>query len=268
MALIRMNFESIYLNNNHEIGIILPDMKRGQMTARAFYESGKKYKVLWLLHGTFGDYSDWIRKSNIERYAAERDLIVVMPSGLNSNFDNWNDAFGMGYDMYSYLFEELMPMVYNWFPASEKREDNFIAGLSMGGMGAVSYGLQHPEKFAGIASLSAPCFHYRKILQETPLSELDVRVAANVKNAGGPEKFLDSVQNTWDLLPKRLEEGVLPKLYFCIGTEDFMYQDHLVFKEYAEKENIPIFFEEEAGYGHEWAFWDRYIQRALDYFEL
>lgn len=268
MSLVRMNFESVYLNNNHEIGIILPDMKRDKMTTREFYESGKKYKVLWLLHGTFGDYSDWIRKSNIERYAAARDLIVVMPSGLNSNYADWNDAFGMGYDMYRYLFEELMPMIYNWFPASDKREDNFIAGLSMGGMGAVSYGLQHPEKFAGIASLSAPCFHYRKMLREKSLSELDLRTATNVKAAGGKKGFLDSVQNTWDLLPKRFAEGVLPKLYFCIGTEDFMYQDYLTFKAYTQKKKIPIFFEEEEGYGHEWAFWDKYIQHVLDYFEI
>ena len=103
MALVTLNFESHYLMNNHNVGVILPDCPH-DMTAKEFYGSGKKYKVLWLLHGTFGDYSDWIRKSMIEVYAAERDLIVVMPSAMNSNYGNW-PAFGIGFNMYDYLFE-------------------------------------------------------------------------------------------------------------------------------------------------------------------
>ena len=152
MALVQMNFESRYLNNNHEISIILPDMPRDKTPAE-FYGSGKKYKVLWLLHGTFGDHTDWIRKSNIELYACEKDLIVVMPSALNSNYAEWA-KFSIGFDMYHYLTEELMPLVYNWFPASDKREDNFIAGLSMGGRGTLVYALNHPEKFAAAANFS------------------------------------------------------------------------------------------------------------------
>ena len=84
MSLIHYNFESQYLNNNTDVNIILPDKPRDK-TPEEFYGSGKKYKVLWLLHGTFGDYTDWIRKSNIELYACERDLIVVMPSGLSTS---------------------------------------------------------------------------------------------------------------------------------------------------------------------------------------
>ena len=94
MALLTFNFESQYLNNNHEISVILPDKPR-EVEPAAFYGSGKKYKVLWLLHGTFGDHSDWIRKSNIELYACEKDLIVVMPSGLNANYANW-ERFSIG----------------------------------------------------------------------------------------------------------------------------------------------------------------------------
>ena len=81
MSLLTYNFESQYLNNNHTITVILPDKKR-DISPEEFYRSGKKYKVLWLLHGTFGDHTDWIRKTNIELYAAERDLVVVCPSEI------------------------------------------------------------------------------------------------------------------------------------------------------------------------------------------
>ena len=152
MSLIQFNFESQYLGNNHEISVILPDKPRGKSPAE-FYRSGAKYKVLWLLHGTFGDHSDWVRKSNIELYACEKDLIVVMPSALNSNYANW-PSFGTGFNMYDYIFEELMPLIYGWFPASDKREDNFVAGLSMGAMGTMKCALGHPEMYAAALCMS------------------------------------------------------------------------------------------------------------------
>ena len=105
MAYLTINFESEYLNNNHEVSIILPDKPRG-ITAHDFYGSGKKYKVLWLLHGTYGDHSDWIRKSNIELYACEKDLIVVMPSGMNANYANW-EKFSIGYNRAGRIMDQL-----------------------------------------------------------------------------------------------------------------------------------------------------------------
>ena len=65
MALIHLNFDSKYLSGSTDVNILLPDCARSQEPA-AFYGSGKKYPVLWLLHGTFGDYSDWLRKTNVE----------------------------------------------------------------------------------------------------------------------------------------------------------------------------------------------------------
>ena len=131
MALATLNFESQFLNGNTTVSIILPDKTR-DVSPDAFYGSGQKYPVLWLLHGTFGDHSDWVRKSMVEIYAREQDLVVVMPSALNSDYSNWDQCM-MGYGMFDYLTQELMPVVYNWFPVSDRREDNFIAGLSMGG---------------------------------------------------------------------------------------------------------------------------------------
>ena len=78
MSLVHLNFQSQYLGNNTDVNVILPD-KPWDKTPAQFYAGGEKYKVLWLLHGTFGDYTDWLRKSNIESYATARSLIVVMP---------------------------------------------------------------------------------------------------------------------------------------------------------------------------------------------
>ena len=260
MALIRMNFESQCLGNNQEVGIILPDLKHEEKPA-AFYGSGEKYKVLWLLHGTNGDYSDWIRKSNVERYACQRKLIVVMPSALNSNYSNW-PGFMTGYHMFDFLTHELMPLVHGWFPASSKREDNFIAGLSMGGEGAIKYAANHPDKFAACAVLSMAPLNLRETAK-TPTP----RMKNSIKNAGGYEPYVNSYENTWELLKELKDKKNLPRLYFTCGKEDFLYQDYYVpFKAYAQKIGLPALFEEYDGYRHEWDFWDMTIQCAMDFF--
>jgi len=275
VSLVHFNFQSQFLCGNTDVNIILPD-KDMDKTPKAFYSSGEKYKVLWLLHGTFGDYTDWVRKSNIERYAAERRMIVVMPSGLNSNYVNWH-TFATGYNAWDYMTEELMPLVQGWFPASDKREDNFIAGLSMGGNGATQYAIGHPELFGGAASLSnAPSDlglmkvpSYDGSAEGEAQALFNKRVQNVVDNFGGFENYVNSPVNTWDRLPELMREGKLPKLYFCCGEEDQLcWQKYQKFKEYAEKIGLPAKFEEAPGYMHEWAFWDLFIQKALDYFEI
>ena len=166
--------------------MILPDNPRG-VTPTEFYGSGKRYKVLWLLHGTCGDNMDWVRRTNIELYATEKNLVVVMPSALNSNYSNWEDTM-LGYNMYDYLTEELMPLIYGWLPVSNKREDNFIAGLSMGGRGTIKYAVNHPEKFAAAAVLSASTIDLTRMKHGDPNLMLDLynpRTITTLSNAVG-----------------------------------------------------------------------------------
>lgn len=260
MALAQLNFESQYLVNNNTVSIILPDKPRFE-EAEEFYNSGKKYKVLWLLHGTFGDHSDWIRKSRIDLYASERELMVVMPSGLNANYSNW-PKFSMGFDMYSFLLKELMSLIYNWFPASSEPEDNFIAGQG----GGLIYALNHPEKFAGVASFSAPPMDMEHMDRSLPIWP---REQGKIDNAGGMEAFLNSVENTWGLASKRAGSKNLPKFYFSCGKADkIFFPLYLHFKEYAEETGFPAIFEEYEGYEHEWRLWDLCLERALDVFGI
>lgn len=265
MALMQFNFESEYLQGNTSVSVILPDRSRTVSPAK-FYHSGKKYKVLWLLHGTFGDSTDWIRKSNIELYACERDLIVVMPSALNSNYANWPD-FSIGYNMFDFLTEELMPLIHGWLPASDKREDNYIAGLSMGGRGACVYAFNHPEKFAGMACLSAAPRDLAWCKKNEP--GMYSRLHAAAKALYGSDKgFLASSENVWRLVDEKASDPDLPMLYFASGTADRLHPAFVHFRQHAEKIGLKAVFEEIPGYAHEWRFWDLTIQKALDFFGI
>lgn len=270
MSVLTYNFESELLRGNHQITVILPDRPR-EISPTQFYRSGKRYKVLWLLHGTFGDSTDWLRKTNIETYASEKNLVVVMPSALNSNYSNW-DGFMMGFHMYDYLTEELMPLIYGWLPVSDRREDNFIAGLSMGGRGTIKYAVNHPDRFAAAAVLSAAPMDFSGICPGNPcplLNSEDDRLKATIQNAGGLEAYRASNENVWAILDRLAPTGTLPRLMFACGTEDeLLYEQFRIFRAHAEEIGLQAHWFEREGYRHEWRFWDLAIQEALSFFGL
>lgn len=270
MALLNYTFESEYLKNNTQITVILPDKPREESPSQ-FYCNGRKYKVLWLLHGTFGDHTDWVRKTNIEMYATEKNLVVVMPSALNSNYSNW-DHYMLGYKMFDYLTEELMPLIYGWLPVSSRREDNFIAGLSMGGRGTIKYAVNHPDKFAAAAVLSAAPMDFSRICPGNPCPMLDSeneRMRNTFVNAGGLDAFRNSNENVWAIIDRLAGTGKLPKLMFACGKEDhILYDAFCTFRKHAVEIGLEAHWFELEGFRHEWRFWDLAIQEALDFFGL
>ncbi len=270
MSLLTYNYESEYLGGNHQISVILPDKPR-QITPADFYRNGEKYKVLWLLHGTFGDNTDWVRRTNIELYASQRNLVVVMPAALNSNYSNWNE-FMMGYRMYDYLTAELMPLIYGWLPVSDRREDNFIAGLSMGGRGTIKYAVNFPERFAAAAVLSAAPqdFHQMRPGNEDMMLDTEnFRLKRSLNNAGGLEAFIASNENVWDIIDQKAGTGTLPRLMFACGEDDsLIYGNLMLFKEHCQEIGLEAQWFTLPGYKHEWSFWDLAIQEALKFFGL
>lgn len=282
MALIHLEIESEFMGSNQDVNIILPDKPRTR-TPKQFYGSGKKYKVLWLLHGTFGGYSDWIRKSNIELYACEKDLIVVMPGVGNSDYEAW-DNFTLGYDADRYLVDELMPLVYNWLPASDKREDNFIAGLSMGGAGALKFALKYPRKFSRCASLSfcpwnleADRENLEKLFAKSrsevlankkDVMRMDLRRYNQMHRYDSVEDFLNSYSNLYGRLVDAAGRKNLPKFFFSTGTEDpLMAQNFVNIREVLTDLGFEAVWVEGPG-SHEWRVWERDIQMAFDFFGL
>lgn len=284
MALVNLNFESKYLRCNNDVTIILPDKPRN-CAPETFYTSGRKYKVLYLLHGTFGDHTDWYRHTNIELYACEKDLIVVMPSAINTNYQNWA-GFGTGYYLYDYILRELMPLVQNWFPASSRREDTFIAGLSMGARGALMIAMKNPDLFAGAAALSAFPHDYEKdrayfervlCAESAPGGDFagpfdpEFRAARFkndiLNNGGSVDAYIQRV-NPLNYVDAYLQGPQTLKLYCACGTQDTLYPEYLEFRDYALKKGLKATFVEEVGYKHEWRFWDKYIEKALEFFGM
>jgi S-formylglutathione hydrolase FrmB len=251
MALIQFTYVSSALLRSVPVQVILPVDKLGPAGR---YLPVKKYKTLYLLHGLLGSHVDWVSGTRIQRWAEERDLAVVMPSGENSFY---LDRPGFHTDYGRFIGEELVAMTRRMFPLSDRKEDTFIGGLSMGGFGAMRNGLKYHDTFSRIIALSPALQMFE----------------------GGPEPFVgllgkgpdqwEEVKNS-DVNPRCLL-GQLgaekPEVYLACGDKDDLLPGARLYRELLENAGVKCRYTEDAG-GHEWDYWDRHIKAALDWLPL
>lgn len=253
MALIQVNYLSKALMRTVPVNVVLPVDKLSYETFSYEFKNGQKFKTLYLLHGIFGNYTDWVSGTRIQRWAEEKNLAVVMPSGDNAFYVN-GPVPTNNYE--EFVAEELVEVTRNMFPLSDKKEDTFIAGLSMGGYGALHTGLKYPDTFGYVASLSGAV---STLWSKESLLNINVVF-------GDYEKAVESDKNL-KVLVEKMDKNNVPKLFLACGKQDMLYKDNLKFVDILKEKGLGLTFYEEDG-GHEWDFWDRNIKRVIDWLPL
>ena len=210
-----------------------------------------------------GNYTDWVSGTRIQRWAEERDLAVVMPSGDNAFYVD-RPVTGNNYGRF--VGQELVEITRRMFPLSDKREDTFIGGLSMGGYGALRNGLKYHDTFGAAISLSGVVD-----LLNGPMTDAD---RAYCEAAFGPvEEVIRSDKNPRVLIrnlaeAKKADPATnLPRIYLCCGTEDGLLPQIRICRELLEEAGFDVTYEEGPG-NHEWDFWDTYIKKIIDWLPL
>ena len=254
MILNEVNFFSETLGLLSTMYVLLPQ----RTMADAKNKRTPKYKTLYLLHGHSDDHTAWMRWSSIEKYAEPLNLAVVMPA-VHLSF--YNDmAYGPAY--WQFISEEVPTLVRDMFPLSAKREDNFVAGLSMGGYGAFKMALTNPDRFAAAASLSG-AVDIVEVVREEKDDPGNKAWQLEMRNVFGDlGKVPGSKHDLFAQAKKVSKSPVKPRLYQCCGTEDSLYPDNVRFRDAARKLKLDLTYEEGPG-EHNWAYWDRMIQKAL-----
>ncbi|HET9714118.1 MAG TPA: alpha/beta hydrolase family protein [Pyrinomonadaceae bacterium] len=239
-----VRFQSKLVNTTLPYNVILPSDYDTSRTTR--------YPVLYLLHGLTGHYSDWVQRTNVANYAADYRMIVVTPEG--------NDSWYI--DKYeSYILNELIPDVQQRYRTIEARYGRSIAGLSMGGYGAIKFGFKSPSTFVLAASMSGAFGVTRFTEKEIP--ELWKESLKPFGPVGSETRLAnDLFEIVGKLTPARINS--LPYFYFDCGTEDlpliFPYNRELAGLMFEKK--IPHEFREMPG-NHSWAYWDRQVREVL-----
>ena len=253
MILNEINFHSEVLGLRSSMFVLLPQRTMAERESKRT----PKFRVLYLLHGHSDDHTAWQRWSSIERYAEGLNLAVVMPAVHLSFYTDM--AYGPKYGQF--ISEEVPAVVHDLFPLSTKREDTFVAGLSMGGYGAFKLALTYPERYAAAASISG-ALDVRETVTGHGNPD-DKAWMAEMRNIFGDlEKVPGSKHDLFALAKKAARAPVRPRLYQCCGTEDFLYADNIRFRDAVRR--LPFDYTYEEGPGdHVWAYWDRMIQNVL-----
>ncbi|MFE9201503.1 alpha/beta hydrolase [Micromonospora sp. NPDC007230] len=255
MARIRCDFFSEALGMGTSMTVLLPERTSGQIGLAGSAAVGDP-PVLYLLHGLSDDDTIWTRRTSIERYVAPLGLAVVMPQAGRSFYAD--EAHGNRY--WTFLSEELPEICHSFFRLSDRRADTFVAGLSMGGYGAVKWALRDPGRFAAAASLSGALDVTRR--RDHPTSPVNPAVWHTV---WGGREVPGTDDDTVALLERAGSD--LPALYVACGTEDFLYEDNIRFVEAARRRGVPVTVEFSPG-DHDWAYWDAKIQDVLAWLPL
>lgn len=246
MALVNLKFFSEALEMQTEVYVVIPQKNSNGEIGVSNNAKDEKYKTLYLLHGLSDDHTIWLRRTSIERYATDYGICVVMPCAGRSFYTDMK--YGAKY--YTYIAKELPRVIGEFFNVSDKREDTYIAGLSMGGYGALKIALRENNRFCAAAGLSSVADIYREDFKKTLVPVF----GDNIEIPRDDDLFaLVDMKNT---------EDVKPRLFMAVGTDDFMYEDNLRLKEKIEGLDYDYTYTEDAG-THSWSFWDDKIQDAL-----
>lgn len=250
MAKLVCNFYSYVLNRAVDITVVLPSVtcpeSLGLGEEPASHELPAKFPVLYLLHGFGNNHAQWTGYTNVEMYAEERRIAVVNISAENKAY-----AKVGGDDFRRFLAEELPAFLRNYFPVSDKPEETYIAGLSMGGYGSYLHGLTYPERFRAIGTFSAAVSLNPATFAENPL---------------GPGAEPDPEYSPEALAEKLKKEGKkFPKIYASCGTKDGLYEADRKFAAKLKGLGADVTWDEMEGYGHEWRFWDAQVEKFLDW---
>lgn len=260
MAFLQVNAYSNVLEMEVNLNVILPQTTKKKIGTETKGLT-QDVPVLYLLHGMGGNHSVWERRSSIERYVAQYQLAVIMPSGDLGFYTD--TTYDMNY--WTFVSEELPEIVHELFPQlTTKREKTFAAGLSMGGYGALKLGLKKPENFAAVASLSGAI-----AIGEDMDSLLQIRKAAYWEGIFGPlDQVKGSVNDPDFLLEALVASGTeQPRFFLACGEQDFLYGASEAMAEKMAAKGVAVTFEHGMGI-HDWQFWDQWIQRALEWFAL
>jgi len=243
MSTVTCTFRSSCLSADTTINVILPDNVHEDIP------------TLYLLHGMHGSFNSWMNKSSIVRYAAKHSIAVVMASAENSFYCNMK----YGYPYYDFFAKELIEFTRRTFRLSEKREKTYVAGLSMGGYGAIKLALRNPDIFCAGTSLSG-CLNINQILNRADFTTILKSIwGEDYKEAArGTEDDLFHLVNTF---PNDKEK---PRLFIACGVDDYLLSQSREFRDLLSGTNFEFEYKEGSG-AHTWGFWDKWIRPAMDF---
>ena len=241
-----MQFRSNLVGKVLPYGVVLPP-RYGLITSRRI-----RYPVLYLLHGWSGNYDSWTTRTSLLQYAAEYQMIIVTPEGGNGWY---TDSATVSSDQYeTYFIRELIADVDGRFRTIPDRRGRSVAGISMGGYGALKFGFKYPEQFSLTASMSGALDATART-DEASIMQTFGDLQSNAR------KTNDLTQLARDFPSDR--QALLPYFYFDCGTEDPWLASNRDFSGVLLERKMVHEYRQLPG-GHIWPYWNRQLREVMN----
>jgi diacylglycerol O-acyltransferase / trehalose O-mycolyltransferase len=226
----------------------------------------RRYPVLYLLHGADSDYRSWTRYGDAQAITARAPLIVVMPDGGTDGWytDWYQDDRPVQPRWETYHVGELVPWVDATYRTIAARRGRAIAGLSMGGYGALSYAARHPDTFAAAASFSgalevgsSDAWGERSANEARWRAHLPIAIATRLRSLALVEL------RTGDGRPGPLDRrGTKPGCEAC-GLERFLRAGNVRLHARLRALGIRHVWDDYGPGTHDWPYWRRDLRETL-----
>ena len=225
----------------------------------AKYDPRVRYPVLYLLHGYSGSHDNWLTKTKIAEYVRDVPMIVVMPDGENSWYVNSamepNDRFE------DYIVNDLPNYIQKAYSIDTTRQG--IAGLSMGGYGALVLALRHPARYRFAGSFSGAITFPRGMNDTTRQPERSL--FPSLRHAFGEKSGASRTAYDLFLLYRQTSKESMPYIYMAMGAQDgfrSFLPAHRALTDLLRGAGASYEYHETPG-GHNWQYWDTEIQPLL-----
>lgn len=253
MSTLRANIYSICLNRTVDISVILPNKAIGKEIVPS-----QGFKTIYLLNGFTGDDLDWLHQTRIKQLAETYNYAVVMPSGENGFYVD--DVVGRRF-FSQFVGEELVELTRALFPLSTKREDTVIAGLSMGGYGALYNGLKYNKTFGHVGAFSSGVLNI--LYEQTNQVNENLNTIEHVFG-NKITKIKDTIEDP-RYLALRVKDQ-LPELYIACGNDDFVFVCSEEIHRHYKANDIKHTYVKGPG-THTWDYWDQQIEQFFKWLE-
>ncbi|MDO7877706.1 alpha/beta hydrolase family protein [Hymenobacter sp. ASUV-10] len=245
---------SAAMNKTYRAAVVLPTSYPKNKKAR--------YPVLYLLHGAWGHFDNWLKqtpdKQTVHRLADQYNLIIVCPEGETFGF-YLDSPVNPGSQFETHILKEVLPLVDKTYRTVADKKGRVIAGLSMGGHGALYLSARHPELFAAAGSMSG-ALDLRSLTRNVSAAEKANREKLWAPVLGAetehPERF--TANSVMSMLEK-IGQNQLPIIIDC-GVDDFLIDINREVHRRLVYQHIPHDYTERPG-AHTWDYW----QNALPY---
>ncbi len=252
MAYLHINYFSQALCRQASFEMLIPNDRRDGKTPE------QPMKTLFLLHGYTGKAGNWVPEYLTEKY----NFAIVMPNGENGFYLN---GLSTGHAFQRLVGEELVDYVRRTFRLAMKPEDTFIAGMSMGGFGALHTALAYPQVFGKLGALSSALIVHG-IAHMKPGQGNGVANYEYYRECFGDLETVEESDANPEVLVKKLKKAgkKLPEIFMACGTEDFLLEPNRQMHRFLETEKVPHLYFESKG-SHDMVFWNEYIVKAVDW---